>query len=246
MRQILCFSQALAAMIALMISAGCSSPRDLVFANREWHIRDHYSQIIDKDTTYRMTFGDILMWETPTIVSSSDSVACYPGMDRFMEDILHTVHLDGAEILFYVPQMQTMFVRAPDKTPPMRPFSISVRMDEEQPYTLWVNEDDMEDWTRKSDEMYTYTYFDKGKKRILIVDFYDYGDTPVAQITIFQSRSKATSKMKVPENIRRAFWYRDLKYFTRDIEFWSHQVESHRKNAFANYRIGQEQKLRNR
>lgn len=233
-------------MIALLLPAGCSSPRALVFANREWHITDHYGQIIDKDTTYRMTLGNFLYWDPLTIISSSDSVAKYPGMDRFMADILHTARLDGAEILFYVPQRMTMFVRPAGEMPPIKPSSISVRMNEESRCTTWVNEDDVEDWKRKPGEMYTYTHFDKGKKRILIVDAYDYGDTPVAQITILQSPSKATSKMKVPENIRRAYWYHDLKHFARDIEFWSHQVDSHYENAIENYRLGLEQKLRNK
>ena len=118
-------------------------------------------------------------------------------------------------------------------------------MGDERPYTMWVNEDDIEDWTREATEMYTYTYFDRRKNRIVIVDFYDYGNSPIAQITLFQSKSKVTSKMKIPEELRRCFWwYRDLKNFTRYIEFWAHQIDSHRKLAFANYKIGQEQAKR--
>ena len=36
----------------------------------------------------------------------------------------------------------------------------------------------------------------------------------------------------------------DLRKFMRDIEFWAHQVEIRRTRAFANYKIGQEQKIR--
>ena len=51
--------------------------------------------------------------------------------------------------------------------------------------------------------------------------------------------------MKIPEELRRGFWwYRDLKNFTRDIEFWSYQINAHRKLAFANYKIGLEQAKR--
>ena len=246
MKQILSASNLLAAMFLVLLLAGCSSPARLLFADREWHVSDYYGQIIDRDTTYRMTFGNVLIPESPVIVSSADTVAEYPGMDRFLADILHTSHLDSAEILFYAPQMQTMFVKPKGAvSPALRPSSISSPMTDEKPYTMWVNDGDIEVWTRNPSEMYTYTYFDKKKRRLLIVDCYDYGDTPMAQITIFQSADKATSRMKVPDSLRRPFYViHDLRNCMRDIEFWAHTVETRRAIAFANYKIGQEQKLR--
>ena len=233
--------------LMIMLFASCSSPKGLVFANREWHVSDYYGQIIDNDTTYRMTFGNVLIPDPLTIVSSSDSVAKYPGMNRFLADILHTARLDSAEILFYTPEMKTMFVKLKGDIPPLRPSSISSPMTDEKPYTMWVNEGDIEDWTRESSEMFSYTYFNKGKRQLLIVDCYDYGDSPIAQITIFQSKNKTTSKMKVPMGLYWSFFeIHDLKKYMRDVEFWAHNVESHRANAFANYKIGQEQKLRKR
>lgn len=245
MKQVLSISHALAIALLIMLFASCSSPKSLVFANREWHISDYCGQIIDKDTIYRMTFGNVLIPDPLTIVSSSDSVAKYPGMDRFLADILHTAHLDSAEILFYAPEMKTMFVKLKRAMPPLRPSSVSSPMSDEKPYTMWVNDGDIEDWTRNPTEMYTYTYFDKRKRQFLIIDFYDYGDIPIAQITVFQSRNNATEKMNVKETHLRSFYMEhDLRKFMRDIEFWAHQVEIRRARAFANYKIGQEQKLR--
>lgn len=233
--------------IALMIMpfASCSSPKGIVFANREWLVSESYGQIIDKDTTYRMTFGNVLIPNPLVIVSSADSVAKYPGMDRFLADILHTAHVDSAEILFYAPEMKTMFVKPRGSMPPLRPSSISSPMSDEKPFTLWINGDDIEDWIRTPAEMYTYTYYDKGKRQLLIVDCYDYGDTPIVQITIFQYKNKNISKMKVPERIQFPFFIaHDLRKFMCDVEFWAHNIEVHRAKAFANYKIGQEQKLR--
>lgn len=245
MRRIISIKHILWAMLTLALLAGCSSPKGLVFANREWHVSDYFGQIIDKDTTYRMTFGNVLIPSPLTIVSSTDSVAKYPGMRKFLSDILHTAHLDSAEILFYAPHMQTMFVRPKSTMPPMRPSSISSPMTAEKPYTMWVDDDDIEDWTREPTEIYTYTYFDKGKKQLLIVDHYDYGDTPIAQITIFQSKNKATSKMGIKDNLRRAFFeIHDLSKYMRDIEYWANNVDALRARAFANHKIGQEQKNR--
>lgn len=234
---------ALAIVLTLVLLPGCSTSKELVFADREWYISDYYGQIIDKDTTYRLTFGDVLIPDPLTIISSNDSVARYPGMDRYLKDILHTARLDSAEILFYAPHMHTMFVRPTGVTPSMRPSSVSSPMSDEKPFTMWINEDDMEDWTRNPSEMYSYVYFSKKKRQLLIVDQYDYGEIPIAQITIFQSKNKATSKMNVPDTLHRAFFeIHDLRKYMRDIEFWSNNVEARRVRAFANYKIGQEQK----
>lgn len=235
----------LAVVATLISTASCSTSKGLVFADREWHISDYYGQIIDKDTTYRMTFGDILIPVPLTIISSNDSVVKYPGMDRFLKEILHTARLDSAEILFYAPSMCTMFVKPKGAMPPLRPASVSSTMGDDKPYTMWVHEDDMEDWTRNPSEMYTYTYFDKKKKQILIVDFYDYGNEPIAQIFVFQTNTKATIKMNVPNTFYNGFYRQhDIGKYEKYIEFWSHVIDGHRKLAFANYKIGQEQKLR--
>lgn len=245
MKQNIFIKCAFAMVAAILLMSSCSSHKSLVFSNREWHVSDYYGQIIDKDTTYRMTFGNVLIPDPLPIISSVDSVAKYPGMDKFLSDILHTTHLDSAEIIFYAPHMHTMFVIPNGIMPPLRPSSISSPMSDAKPHTMWVNKNDIEDWTRDSTEMYTYTYYDKRKKQLLIVNLYDYGDIPIAQITIFQSRNKLTSKMGVNDNLRRAFFeLHDLRKYMNDVEYWSHGVEVRRAHAFSNYKIGQEQKLR--
>ncbi len=53
--------------------------------------------------------------------------------------------------------------------------------------------------------------------------------------------------MDVPNTLRRAFFEtHDLKKYMRDIEFWANNVEARRRRAFANYKIGQEQKLKHK
>ena len=128
MKQILSIRHYLTIVMMIMLFASCSSPKGLVFANREWSVSDYYGQIIDRDTTYRMTFGNVLIPDPLTIVSSSDSVAKYPGMDGFLADILHTARLDSAEILFYAPEMLTMFVKPKRVMSPLRPSSVSSPM----------------------------------------------------------------------------------------------------------------------
>lgn len=245
MNPIIHFKHLFAVAASIILLASCSAPKDLIFANLDWHISGHYGQIIDKDTIYRMTFGNVLIPDPLVIVSSADSVSKYPGMDRFITDILHTADLDNAEILFYAPEMHTMFVKPDVESAYKRPSSISARMSDEHPFTLFINEDDVENWNRKATEMYTYTYLDKRKNLLLIVDHYDYGETPIAQLTILQAENKTTKRMKVPVSLWNAFYtVHDLRKLNRDIEFWANKVEARRERAFANYKIGQEQKLR--
>ena len=230
----------------IMTVTGCSTHKGLVFADREWHISEYYGQIIDSDTTWRMTFGNVLIPEDLTVISCADSMARYPGMERFISDILHTIGLDSAEILFYAPHMQTMFVIPKGTTPAGRPSSVSSNLTDERPYTMWTYEEYPEDWKRTPGEMHTYTYLNKGKKQILIVDFYDYGDTPIAQIHIFQTENKRIRKMCMPQQFYRAFFRHDVTELDRDIEFWAHIVDGHRKLAIANHNIGLEQKSMNK
>lgn len=233
--------------IALMNS--CNSLKPVTYANRDWHISDYYGQIIDKDTTYRMTFGDVIIPQEMAIISCADSAAKYPGMDKFIADILKTATLQDEEVLFYSPTHGKIFVKLKNEPPAKRPSSLTSNMqcltlnkDNDRPYTMWVYDDDVEDWHRKPGEMYTYTYFDKKKQHILVVDFYDYGKTPIAQIFVMQSRNKMTDRMQLPT--QKQLWdfsKHKLKDYERDIEFWSNWIDSHRQNAFANYKIGQEQ-----
>ncbi len=238
----------LAGLILLFMNS-CSSLKPVKYANRVWHISNYYGQIIDKDTTYRMTFGEIRIPVEMAIISCADSATKYPGMERFIADILKTTGLQDDEVLFYSPAMAKIFVRLNNEPPARRPSSMTAGMhyltmnkENERPYTMWVYEDDVENWHRKPDEMYTYTYFDKKKQRVLVVDFYNYGETPIAQIFVTQSQNKMTDKMELPNQGR--FWdfsKYQLKDYKRNVEYWSHRIEGHRNNAFENYKIGQEQ-----
>lgn len=226
--------------ILLSLTCSCTSAKKVNYADREWHISDYYGQIIDKDTTYRMTFGDVLIPVGLNIISSADSAAKYPGMDRFIYDILHTAGIENDELLFFVPYFGTIFVRLKNECRQKKPISISSNLnDKNPPYTFSIYDNDVEDWNRKPNEMYTYTYFNYRKQQILVVDFYDYGETPIAQIHVYQTRNKMTDRMSL--TCRWEFFTHKVKDYKKYIDFWSNRINGHRANSFANYRIGQEQ-----
>ena len=223
----------------LLMFASCSSHKELLFSNRDWHIDSRYGQMIDRDTTYRFTFGNVILPYSPAIISCKDSLDKYRGIDRFMADILHSCRLDSAEILCYVPELETIFVKTNGVMSTGKPNSISSPMWEEKPYTMWVHDDDVENWNRKDSEMYTYYYFDKRKRQLLIVDFYNYGETPIAQINVYQTQTKKTKKMGIDYSIYLCFSRNDLGNPFKNIEYWANHVEYRRKMAFSNYKIGQ-------
>ncbi len=225
----------------LVLMNSCSSLKPVKYANREWHISNYYGQIIDKDTTYRMTFGNVIVPVDQPIISCVDSAAKYPGMSRFIQDILQQVHLEDAEILFYTPLMKTMFVIPKQSYTPIRPSSITSPMDEENPYTAWIFEDDYENWKLKKEEMYTYNYFDKANTRLIFVDVYFYGNQPIAQITIFQAENKQTKKLNLTESFKTPFYRYILTKRRMHLEALSHMIEWRRNHAMSNYKIGQEQ-----
>ena len=55
-----------------------------------------------------------------------------------------------------------------------KPQSQSVNVLTEHPYTLWVRDDDVDDWNRKPNEVYTIVILDKAAKQVLIVDRFTY------------------------------------------------------------------------
>lgn len=227
----------------ILLITGCSSPKNLIFADRDWHISNYYGQMIDKDTTYRFTFGNNLIPYDPAIISCADSVARYPGMEKLIRHILHTAHLDDSEILFYAPELLTMFVKPGGSLAGLRPSSITAPMDDDYPYTMWFYEDDVERWERKSSEMYSYVYFDKRGREFIMVDCYDYGDTPIAQITILSPNSKSTANMKMPGTLYLPFYSKNRLRKRYHLEKLSNHIEARHERAISNYKIGQEQKL---
>ncbi|MDE6561903.1 MAG: hypothetical protein K2K75_11025, partial [Muribaculaceae bacterium] len=241
MKKRLSIKWSLVTVSVILLLDSCSTPRGLVFADREWYISNSYGQTMVSDTTYRMLLGYNGYPENLTIISSLDSAAKYPGMKNFLADVLHTAQLDSAQILLYAPHMSIMFVKPSLPMKGVRPSSLTSPMDDKAPYTMWTYEEYPEEWNRDSTEMFTYTYYDKGKKRLLAVDWFDYGDEPMAQIMVWQSRDKRSARMKLPWLGTDGFDPHDLGNIANDIEYWGHQLENRRMTAIENYKIGHRQ-----
>lgn len=231
----------LLALAAIVLSlSSCSVSKPLVFGNEHWTLHEN-GYIANKDSTSQFFLSEGLVNAEMTIIDSPNTVAKYPGLDKHLQSILKDAHLAGAEILFYAPGEQMLIVKAPEGRLPWKPASETVGLNEERPFTSWVYEDDHDEGPRKADEIFSYTIVNNKERRILVVDFFDYGSTPIAYIRVLQSRTKKTDKMGLPAD-EWCFQKHDLRNYKRELEFWSHSIEAHRNIAIENYKLGQKLK----
>ena len=107
----------------------------------------------------------------------------------------------------------------------------SVFPSSDEPYTAWVRDDDMEDWNRKPDEIYTNIVLDKGAKQLLVIDRLTYGDRDLAIIHIIQTETQKFRRMGLP------MWSGTWTDVTDPtcLEPVSNWIEGHRKVALGNY-----------
>lgn len=225
-----------------MALASCTSRKELLFANRNWHISDYYGRVVDRDSLLQFSLGDGLIDKSTPLIGCKDSVAAGSRFHNYISDILRLSGLENATILVYAPVMGTMFVILPEGYTDVKPNSISVKILDERPCTSWVRDDDNEIWERQHDQMYTNIYKDKRHKLLVIVDKFNYGTLPIARIQIIQSWTKQFAK-RFPHEEASSVWADIDK--AEHLEALSYWIDSHRKISFDNYRIGVENKISN-
>lgn len=208
-----------------------------------WKISDSYGLAVNNDTTYCISFGNDLIPDNLWMIGNADTLASNPQMYKYVQNLLHLSRLDEAKVLFFAPKIDEMFVEIPNGYKYPKPNSVSSNMMENQPWTGWIRDDDFESWERKPDEMYTYIYIDKKDKLLVIVDCFNYLTQPIARIQRIQTNTK-NFRRKFPNGEVNSIWADITK--TEHLEAVSNWIDGHRNKSFANYRIGQEQKFRNK
>ena len=114
-----------------------------------------------------------------------------------------------------------------------KPQSQSVNVLTEHPYTLWVRDDDVDDWNRKPDEIYTNVILDKAAKQVLIVDRFTYRTTDIALIHIIQTETRKFKSLGLPDG---SGTWADVTDPTC-LEPIANWLEGHRNVAFENFRL---------
>lgn len=229
----------LASICAGLLLCGCAGMKHVRMGEYAWVISDHWGWAVSSDSTYQMSFGNTLVDKEMRIIGQTDSLVANAEMYRYVQELLKLSRLADAKVLFFAPGGDVLFVELPAGYKQPKPNSISTKMLEPNPWTGWIWDEDEEAWNRKSDEMYTNIYTDKKRKLLVVVDCFDYGDTPIARIQRIQTSTK---------KFRKRFPNGEVGSTCADMtrpEHWeavSNWIDSHRRVSFENYRIGQELK----
>lgn len=233
----------LTTVISCCLIISCNSLKPIEMSESSWKISDSYGRAVNNDATYCISFGDDLIPKNLRMIGNADTLASNPQMYKYVQDLLHLSRLDEAKVLFFAPQIDEMFVEIPNGYKYPKPNSVSSNMMENQPWTGWIRDDDFDSWERKPDEMYTYIYIDKKDKLLVIVDCFNYLTQPIARIQRIQTNTK-NFRRKFPNGEVNSIWADITK--PEHLEAVSNWIDGHRNKSFANYRIGQEQKFRNK
>ena len=164
-----------------------------------------------------------------------DSLKNNKMMYKYVQEVLYLSRLENSKILVFIPQMDEMFVELAPDFKNFKPNSISNNMLDENPWTGWIRDDDLEIWNREDDEMYTNVFIDRRSKLILVVDFFNYGNRSIARIQRIQTATKKIKEM-FPNGEISSIWA-DVTN-VEHLEAISHWIDSHRSKSFENYKIG--------
>lgn len=227
--------------LSCLCIAACSTPKHVVFADEAWSFSHLTGDMVNADSTLRLSFGDHILDPNMTIISNSDSIEAHPGSDKYIARILNICNLKNAEVYFFSPLEKVMWVKLPENYRDIKPRSISHNLMSPRPETSWIWDDDAPEGNRKPEEIYTNIFVDKKNCTLIVVDKLNYGNIPMACLHIYQSANKYSSELGFYP------WYWTCNGNLLDhscAEIIAHWIDSRRQNIFNNYRLGQNFKLR--
>ena len=217
-----------------LILTGCAGVKNVPFSSDVWRVHPISGYIENSDSTCSFNLcSDKVECELLLIDSDTDALG-YKGLKPYLNKICSHLEVNCDSILLYAPTKGLLFVEISENTP-WKPRSQSANLSNEKPYTAWVRDDDVEDWNRKSDEIYTNVILDKRAKHILVIDRLTYDEKDIAIIHIVQTETTKFRRMGLP------LWSGTWADVTDPtcLEPISNWIEGHRKVAIDNYRIGQ-------
>lgn len=215
------------------ILTGCAGVKNVPFSSDEWRVHRMYGYVENIDSTYSFTLcSDVNEGELPIICNDTNALK-YKGLKPYLNKICSHLEVNCDSILLYAPTKGLLFVKISENTM-WKPRSQSANLSTERPYTAWVRDDDVEDWNRKPDEIYTNVILDKRAKQLLVIDRLTYEDKDLAIIHIIQTETQKFRRMGLP------LWSGTWADVTDPtcLEPISNWIEGHRKVALENYRRG--------
>lgn len=217
-----------------LILTGCAGVKNVPFSSDVWRVHPTSGYIENSDSTCSFNLcSDKVECELLLIDSDTDALG-YKGLKPYLNKICSHLEVNCDSILLYAPTKGLLFVEISENTP-WKPRSQSANLSSEKPYTALVRDDDVEDWNRKSDEIYTNVILDKRAKQLLVIDRITYDERDLAIIHIIQTETQKFRRMGLP------LWSGTWADVTEPtcLEPISNWIEGHRKVALENYRRGQ-------
>ncbi len=226
---------ALTLFVCLFITS-CATSKNVNFVpGSKWTADVRHGNVANADSSFIFTFPTANDFDTTTLVICRDAdFLPYPKLDNYLSRIKKEVGLSEARTLVFLPEKNTLWLELPDGYTYERPKSITKNMLDECPYTMWVRNDDAEQWNRQPEEMYTYTYTDNRWKWLCIVDIFNYASTPVARVTVLQTETKRFRAIGLPGDSYWPFATTSLE----SIEMLSNWVDGHRAISIDNFKKG--------
>ncbi len=220
----------------LIYIVSCTSSKEILFSGENWSFSHQSGNMVNSDSTLQFSLGNHVLNPNMTIISNSDSVLAYPGTDKYIYQILKTCGLENCKVYFFCPLEKVMWVELPTEYDDIKPRAIVCRLNEDKPYTSWCYDDDNIDKNRTSEEIYSNTFANKKLGTIVVVDKLNYGNIPMACLSIYQSATQQTSKLGFNP------WYWTSKGNLLDysyLDILANWVDSRRENLINNYKLGQ-------
>ena len=180
-----------------LILTGCAGVKNVPFSSDVWRVHPTSGYIENSDSTCSFNLcSDKVECELLLIDSDTDALG-YKGLKPYLNKICSHLEVNCDSILLYAPTKGLLFVEISENTP-WKPRSQSANLSSEKPYTAWVRDDDVEDWNRKSDEIYTNVILDKRAKQLLVIDRITYDERDLAIIHIIQTETQKFRRMGLP------------------------------------------------
>lgn len=217
-----------------LILTGCAGVRNIPFTSDEWRVHPISGYVENIDSTYSFSICSDMNESELLLIDSDTDALGYKGVKPYLNKICSHLEVVCDSIVLYAPTKGLLIVEISENTP-WKPRSQSAYLSSEKSYTEWVRDDDVEDWNRKSDEIYTNVILDKRAKQLLIIDRLTYDEKDLAIIHIIQTETPKFKRMGLP------LWSGTWADVTDPtcLEPISNWIEGHRKLALENYRRGQ-------
>lgn len=225
-------------LIGMCMLSSCSNTQNICFANYEWKINDGTKYIHDKDISWVFSTEDQLLSPQTTLIGSEIAINRYDGLKQYFNGVLGDISLKLDSVLLYIPTKQMIFATYSGNEKDLSPSSYTPLDTEKR--NSFFNVFGVAELDTQGEQLLTNLFFNKKQKRFVVLHRFNYGNRPVAMLTVLQTPSAKTSKLAELLGSEYALSRRVMDYsnplFTEMIGW---DITKAKNIALANYDLGQ-------